>query len=220
MVITVAALLSFIALQLQPLQEKNILLEKKMSILKAMNIGTTKAEADEKYDKYIVSSYAVNNKGEKLESVDAFSINFKEELDKQEEERRYPVYIGQTEQNKKVFIFPLHGSGLWGPIFGYISLQSDMKTVYGVIFDHDDETPGLGSEINTDKFQEQFMGKKIVDESDSFVGIKVIKGGAAPTDNNAVDALSGATITSDGVEAMIYTCLVYYKPFIKKVNNE
>jgi Na+-transporting NADH:ubiquinone oxidoreductase subunit C len=220
MVIIVAAILSFIAIQLQPLQEKNILLEKKMSILKAMNIQTTKDEAEDKYDKYIVNSYTVNHQGEKTGNADAFGINFKEELDKQEEERRYPVYIGQTEKSKKVYIFPLHGKGLWGPVYGYISLKSDMKTVYGVIFDHDDETPGLGAEINTDEFQEQFQGKQIFDDAGVYVGIEIVKGGTAPDNSNAVDALSGATITSDGVEAMIYTCLGYYKPFIKKVNNE
>ncbi len=220
MVIIVAALLSFIAMHLQPLQDKNIRIERKLSILDAMNIESDKEEADEKFEKHIVNSYSVNSKGNKKQSIKAFEIKFEEELDKPAKERLYPVFIGQTVNDNKVFIFPLHGKGLWGPIFGYISLEDDLKTINGVVFDHDDETPGLGAEISTEEFQQQFNNKKIVDQNDQYTGVQVVKGGAMPDNVNAVDGLSGATITSDGVEAMIDTCLNYYKPFIKKVRNE
>ncbi|HNZ72745.1 MAG TPA: FMN-binding protein, partial [Prolixibacteraceae bacterium] len=88
-----------------------------------------------------------------------------------------------------------------------------MNTVYGAVFDHQGETPGLGAEIATKSFQQPFEGKQIFENSDQFVSIKVHKGGAKEGDIHGVDAISGGTITSKGLEAMLDSCLILYKPF-------
>ena len=113
---------------------------------------------------------------------------------------------------------PLEGKGLWGPIWGYLSLKEDLRTINGVNFDHKSETPGLGAEINTTAFESQFIGKQLF-RDDEFTGILVQKGGAAPGDMHAVDAISGGTITSKALEAMIYDCLKNYVDYLKKNIN-
>ena len=105
---------------------------------------------------------------------------------------------------------------MWGPIWGFIALESDMNTIHGASFGHKSETPGLGAEINTEAFQQQFVGKKILDASMNFVSVKVKKGGAAPDDLHGVDAVSGGTITSNGVTEMLHRTLGSYMPYFKE----
>ncbi|MBN2214956.1 MAG: NADH:ubiquinone reductase (Na(+)-transporting) subunit C [Bacteroidales bacterium] len=124
-----------------------------------------------------------------------------------------PVYICQKE-NKKYYVFALRGKGLWGPIWGYISLNDDFNTVYGAYFDHKTETPGLGAEINTSVFRQQFRNKTIYDKNNRFVSIEVLKGGASGSNPHGVDAISGGTITSKGVEKMLHDWLSRYNTFI------
>jgi Na+-transporting NADH:ubiquinone oxidoreductase subunit C len=131
--------------------------------------------------------------------------------------RQLPVYICEKE-GEKYYVFPLRGKGLWGPIWGYMALESDLNTVYGSVFDHKSETPGLGAEINEDWFQADFVGKKIFQDG-KFTSVEVAKGGAPEGDMHAVDAISGGTITSKGVEAMIYDCLSGYQAFIEQQRN-
>jgi Na+-transporting NADH:ubiquinone oxidoreductase subunit C len=113
---------------------------------------------------------------------------------------------------------PLEGKGLWGPIWGYMALNEDLRSIYGVTFDHKSETPGLGAEINTSWFEDMFKDKTLFD-GEEFKGILVQKGGANPNDNSAVDAISGGTITSKALEAMIYDCMVNYVDFLKNYSN-
>lgn len=213
MVVIVALLLSLAAMQLKPYQDKNIEVEKKQNILSSIGIKSTVDDAVELYSKYITDSYVVNNKGEKQEGVDAFTVELKKELGKPAQERLLPVYIGTLDNNSKAYVLPLRGKGLWGPIWGYISLQPDMNTVFGTVFDHQGETPGLGAEISTEWYQKFFIGKTLFQDSTQFVSIKVIKGGAKKDDPHAVDAISGGTITSKSLEAMLDSCLIQYKPF-------
>ncbi|HRW22050.1 MAG TPA: NADH:ubiquinone reductase (Na(+)-transporting) subunit C, partial [Bacteroidales bacterium] len=112
------------------------------------------------------------------------------------------------------YIIPLSGKGLWGPIWGYIALNEDMTTVFGATFSHKSETPGLGAEIETDWYQQKFSEKKIFDENGDFVSIKVVKGGAPPDNIHGVDAISGGTITSNGLEDMLFDCLKLYEPYL------
>ncbi len=118
-------------------------------------------------------------------------------------------------------IFPLRGKGLWGPIWGYISLESDFNTIYGASFDHKAETPGLGAEISTKVFQAQFVGKKIY-AGENLVSITVIKGSEVPKDGPeyGVDGISGGTITSKALQQMLFDCLSGYENFLnsKKQN--
>lgn len=222
MVIVIAILLSVAAISLAPYQDKNIRIEKMKNILTSVSIATETAETEHQFDQYITKQIVLNNKGEVVtDKIKAFDIDLKKELDKMKTgksaEQLFPLFICNKD-GKSFYIIPVRGKGLWGPIWGYISLESDMNTVYGVSFGHKGETPGLGAEIETEKFQQQFIGKKIFDDKGVFVSVKAIKGGASPTDLHGVDAISGATITSKGVTEMFHRTLSNYIPYFKKQN--
>ena len=114
---------------------------------------------------------------------------------------------------------PLQGAGLWDAIWGYVALEEDMKTIKGAVFDHKGETAGLGAEITQDWFQNRFVGEKIYDNDGVLVGINVSKTNNDPDgldkDDHEVDAISGATITGDGVTDMIIERLAHYTPYFK-----
>jgi len=213
MVVSVALLLSLAALQLKPFQDKNIEVEKKQNILSSVRINSTVKDAVDLYAKYITESFVLNNKGEKQEGIDAFAIDMKVEVGKPASERMLPVYVATLENGVKAYVMPLRGKGLWGPIWGYILLETDLNTIYGAIYDHQGETPGLGAEITLDWFEDPFRGKTIFKDSTEFVSVKVLKGGAPDDDPHAVDAISGGTITSKALEAMLDSCLVQYKTY-------
>ena len=213
MVVLVALLLSLAAMQLKPFQDKNIEVEKKQNILSSIRITSDTKNAVDLYAKYITESFVINNKGEKQDGVDAFTVDMKAETGKPASKRLLPVFVGSLDDQSKAYVVPLRGKGLWGPIWGYISLEPDFNKVYGTKFDHQGETPGLGAEIATDWFQEPFKGKTIFKDSGDFISIKVLKGGAPDNDPHAVDAISGGTITSKALEAMLDSCLVQYKTY-------
>jgi Na+-transporting NADH:ubiquinone oxidoreductase subunit C len=213
-VVIVAVLLSVISINLQPRQEKNIEIEKKTSILAALHIPSNQKTAEAKYEEYITNSYVINHKGDIVSDTGAFYINFEKQLHKPEEKMRLPVFTGKNNKSM-VYILPLFGKGLWGDIWGYIALKNDLNTIYGITFDHEKETPGLGSQITDHAFQQPFTGKKIFDPSGRFVSVKVDKKNVTPEAPHKVDAISGATITCDGVEEMIENCLKIYVPFLK-----
>jgi Na+-transporting NADH:ubiquinone oxidoreductase subunit C len=226
MVLIVAAILSVAAMLLKPFQERNVEIAKKLDILRSVGGATGVASASSKndyveaeYEKYILESYVINTEGIRVEGIDAFTVNLKEELNKPLEMRNLPVYVAQQEDGSRNFIIPLLGRGLWGPIRGYIALNEDFNTIFGAIFDHDKETPGLGAEINTDDFQDQFRGKQIFDENGEFVSIRVQKAGLPPFGNHSVDGISGGTITSVGVDLMLRDVLGSYKTYFKSQMN-
>jgi len=215
LVIVVAIAITLTSLTLKPKQLENIRIEKMQNILKAANINADKNNAKKLYEQYITECFAVNIKGEKINNINAFNIDLEKELKKNKVEQQLPVYVCTGKNSEKYYIIPIKGKGLWGPIWGYIGLCDDFNTIYGTFFDHQGETPGLGAEINTDKFQNNFKGKKIFDEKGEFTSVKVIKGGANPDDIHSVDAISGSTITSNGVSEMIKSCLSLYIEFFK-----
>ena len=217
MVILVALLLSAVSTTLKPMQEKNVKAEKMQNILSSINIESSRKDAAENYSKYIREAIIVNSKGNKVEG-DAFSIDLNVELRKELSQRQLPLYIAGV-GNETYYIIPVRGKGLWGPIWGYISLKSDLQTVYGANFDHKSETPGLGAEINTPVFQNQFKNKRIFDNNGKFTSIRAVKGGASPNDPHGVDAISGGTITSDGLSKMLYEGLKSYEPYFKKLKQ-
>jgi Na+-transporting NADH:ubiquinone oxidoreductase subunit C len=206
MVIAVATLLSLAATLLQPRQLKNLEIEKKKSMLESIGIPSTQETTESLYDKYITESFVLNSKGETIDGVNAFDVVLNVELKKPLEQQYLPVFKATPGDGEKVIIIPVEGKGLWGPVYGYISLRSDMNTIYGVTFDHKGETPGLGAEINTTPFESMFIGKKLY-ESDKFVSIGVLKGGAKKEDPHNVDAISGGTITSKGLEKCLRIAL-------------
>lgn len=222
MVIVVAALLSLASTALRPFQQKNIETEKRLDILRsvggAQEVSSARSKheyvADE-FNKYIVEQLVVNRQGERVEGVDPFTVNLKVEFAKPVAEQNLPVFVAQLDDGSRKYILPLLGRGLWGPIWGYISLKDDFNTIFGASFAHKSETPGLGAEIANLDFQEQFKGKEIFQDG-KFVSISVIKGGARPGDVHGVDAVSGGTITSQGLEDMIKDCLAGYQEFFVK----
>ncbi|MGM0504200.1 MAG: NADH:ubiquinone reductase (Na(+)-transporting) subunit C [Bacteroidota bacterium] len=221
MVVVVAAILSIAAMTLQPLQKKNVEINKKVNILTSINIESTANDAEDIFDKYIVESYVVDHRGNKKEEVDAFEVDMKKEMDKPLEERNLPVFISIKDNEEKQYIFPVYGKGLWGPVWGYISLEDNLSTVYGANFSHQGETPGLGAEISTEDFQDQFIGKEIFNEQGEFVSVSVKKGGTAnPQSKYEVDGISGGTITSEGVDEMLNDCLKSYIPYFENVKNQ
>lgn len=218
MVVIVATVLTFVSVGLAPRQNKNVELEKKANILRTINISSTPKNVEELYDKYIIESFTVNLNGEKTNHENAFDISLKEELRKDSENQNWPVYIAKGDDGSRKYIFTLDGKGLWGGIWGYISLNEDLNTVHGVNFDHASETPGLGAEISTDVFQSQFKDKKIFDDNGDFVSVQVLKRGTSGN-VHAVDAVSGGTITSNGVSNMLKNCLSAYLNYIEKIKN-
>lgn len=215
MVVVVAVFLSLAATLLQPAQEKNLEIAKKSSMLESIGIASTRQNTEELYSKYITQSFVVNVKGERVEGVDAFTVDLRAEQKKPLDQQNLPVFGALSENGDSLVILPLEGKGLWGPIWGYISLKSDMNTIHGVTFDHKGETPGLGAEINTPAFEGMFPGKTI-NEDGNFVSIAVVKGGARDDDPHAVDAISGGTITSKGLQKMLFEGLGKYKEFMSK----
>jgi Na+-transporting NADH:ubiquinone oxidoreductase subunit C len=231
MVISVAAVLSAIALLLQPMQDRNIRIEKMQDILLASNISATSSNAIELYEKHLVQELAVTLNGDihsiyangKFEKGDvrAFEINIRDMLKqiadlrsgRSQTEPLLPVFVLQAPDGTRKYVFPVRGRGLWGPVWGNIALRDDLITIAGARFDHKGETPGLGAEINTPSFQDQFVDKKIFDNQGNFVPVRVVKG--IGTGDHQVDAISGGTITSDGVSEMLESGLEIYLPFIK-----
>jgi len=215
MVILVAVSLTFVAVGLKPRQEDNIRIEKMQNILESVHIETTVKTAIDSYKKYISQTLTINNKGAEIAGVDAFSIDLSVELKKPAEQQQLPVFIATLDDGKKYTIVPVRGKGLWGPIWGYVAFMDDFNTMYGAVFDHKGETPGLGAEINTPMFELPFDGKQIFDANGKFVSIGVLKGGAKPDDIHNVDAISGGTITSKGLEYMLKDCLINYESYFK-----
>lgn len=213
LVVVVAALLSIVSLSLQPRQNENRQNEKRQNILSAIRISSTAENSADLFDRYIKEQFIINSKGDRIEGK-AFDVNIEQQYKQPAASRELPVFVADVDGNTK-YILPIYGAGLWGPIWGYISLNDDKDTVYGTFFDHQGETPGLGAEIVSQKFNEQFRNNKHIFSGNKLVGISVVKGGNA-TGANEVDAISGGTITSRGVETMIKNYLTYYEPFLNQ----
>jgi Na+-transporting NADH:ubiquinone oxidoreductase subunit C len=225
-VLVVATTLAIVSTALKPAQIKNIEIEKKQNILASVRVQSNRNDVEKLYDQYIVDSYTLNRKGEKVEGVDPFKIDMREELKRPPASRNLPAFVCKK-GDSTYLVIPVYGKGLWGPIWGYVSFQQEdsvkpgfphYNTIYGVMFDHKSETPGLGAEINQPSFQFPFRGKKVFDEKGKFVSVEVVKGGADPSSSHEVDAISGGTITSKGLQAMLDTCLVSYQDYFKMHN--
>ena len=206
MVIIVAFLLAFVSSVLKPIQQKNVELDKKKQVLAALNIFEKDAEAA--YATYVKADQLLAADG----SVAAENGGFAVENSAVNAEN-LPLYVCEVEGETK-YVLPLYGAGLWGPIWGYVALNADKETIYGVYFSHAGETPGLGAEItNRDKFQVPFIGKKALNANNEVV-ISVVKNGKVQNPDSEVDGISGGTITSQGVDAMLKSSIGLYKAFL------
>jgi len=223
MVVIVAVLLSVTSIGLGPIQAKNIRIEKMQNILGSVGVEADVANAEKLFDQYIKEQVVLNSNGEPVKNeVSAFDIDLKKELDKartgKADKQLFPLFVCNKE-GRLYYIIPVRGKGLWGPIWGFIALEEDKNTIYGASFGHKTETPGLGAEIETPLFQDRFIGKKILDESGNYVSVKVIKGSSSSDNLHGVDALSGATVTSDGVSEMLQRTLANYIAYLKKADK-
>ncbi len=224
LVVVVAAVLAVASIVLKPAQQKNVEVEKMQSILRSVQKAAAPESAknkkryiEDEYAKYITEAFIVNSIGEKL-GGDAFAVSLEEEMAKPVAERKLPVFVCTDDDGLKKYIIPVRGVGLWGPLWGYVALENDFSTVCGVVFDHKGETPGLGAEISTPQYQAQFVGKQIFDGA-TFTSIQVVKGGATQGKLHEVDAISGGTITSKGLEAMLSATLSSYLNFFKEAKQ-
>ena len=223
MVFVVATVLAFTSQSLKDLQSENVRKEKMQNILSTVGITTDRDGAEELFNKYIEDQLAIQNDGSIDASVDVFNnVKLSLELKKNPKDQDFPLYVANIE-SEKYYIIPIRGNGLWNAIYGYISIKEDLNTIKGVVFDHIGETAGLGAEITQDWFIERFVDEKLFDINNNLVGIKVSKTNNDPnnTDKNdhEVDAISGATITGDGVTDMIKERLEHYIPYFNTLRS-
>jgi len=223
LVIVVATLLAIASESLKPMQNANIDNEKRQNILSSVGVKVEAKEAADVYNELITETYVLGADGNVIESPkkQAFNIDVLGQYKDKgmpDSEKEFPLFVCQKD-GKRSYIIPMVGTGLWGPIWGYMAIASDGMTVEGVSFDHKSETPGLGAEINQGWFQAPFVGKTIFDEQGNFAPIKAVKGGAADDDMHGVDAISGGTITSNGLSLMIENTLKIYTSFLKGVQQ-
>jgi Na+-transporting NADH:ubiquinone oxidoreductase subunit C len=222
LVSVVGVVLAVTYIALKPMYDENVKREKMQNILAAMNIKVLRDEAPAEYERSIVGSLLVDHQGRPVEG-DAFNTDVLMQFKSirageiTPEEVVYPVYIGETPDGRTVYILPMVGTGLWGPVWGYVSVQDDGRTIYGSTFDHKGETPGLGAEIATRIFSDQFPGKTITTEDGEFRGITVYKGGSQTQDPHGVDGITGGTITSQGVDEMLKRTLAVYDRYLRTV---
>lgn len=224
MIVGIASILAYTSQTLKPMQDENVKNEKMQNILSTVGINVSREEAEKSYKKYIVEELALKIDGSINENINPFSdLNLAKELKKDYEDQHFPLYVAEI-NSEKYYIIELRGTGLWDAIWGYISLKSDFNTVNGVSFDHKGETAGLGAEITKDWFKESFKDEKIFNSNGELVGIKVLKGNNDPNnidkDDHEVDAISGSTITGDGVTDMIYERVSNYLPYLSLINDK
>jgi Na+-transporting NADH:ubiquinone oxidoreductase subunit C len=231
MVLIVGTLLAFVASSLKEKITENKRIEKQQNILYAMGVNendetsvefVSKAIVGEEFNKYITKQYVVTGT-EAIEDTKAYLIDIKKEAAAAKNPnytRRLPLFVGEKD-NKTFYIIPVRGKGLWDAIWGYVAIDNEL-IVQGVFFDHAGETPGLGSNIKERFFMDDFKGEHILDGS-TFKGITAAKGNADPKNLDKtdfeVDAIAGATITGDGISAMLKKDLQLYLPYLKTLKQ-
>jgi len=214
-VVIVAFLLAFVFQALKPMQDANVALDKKKQILNSLNIrDLSNEEADAKYKEVVIADEVIDEKGKVVEAgtQGGEKAGFKLES-KDYKAGKLALYICKVNGSRK-YVIPVYGMGLWGPISGYIALNEDKTTVYGAYFNHESETAGLGAEIKDNvAWQEKFQGKKVFTSGDDkTIALGVEKNVTDPA--TQVDAVTGATLTSNGVRDMLHEALGKYLTFL------
>lgn len=220
LVLLVGVVLSVVYQALRPMQVENINNDTKRQILAAARIVPTQGQSvADLFSGHIQTSYIVNINGEKTDAgTDAFNVNVAIESKKPADSRLLPVFECTTSDGLK-YIIPVYGAGLWGPIWGYIAFDANGDTIYGAYFAHQGETPGLGAEIEKPAFSDQFEGKDIFTSDGAFTSVAVVKTGKEPQGKAWVHAISGGTITSQGVQKMLFDSLEPYTAFLKNLQS-
>ncbi|BFP39817.1 Na(+)-translocating NADH-quinone reductase subunit C [Flavobacteriaceae bacterium GF1] len=231
MVMVVGSVLAFLASALRPRIDENERFEKQQNILYAMGINENTPDSgvnfiptdvvEGEFGKYIKEQYVLVN-GEMVADDQAFLVDMKKQLSSLKDggEARLPIFIGEKE-GKKSYILPMHGKGLWDAIWGFMAVDENM-VIQGVYFDHKAETAGLGANIKMRFFMDDFQGESLLNGG-SYEGVVVSKTNNDPLnqdkEDNAVDAIAGATITGNGVSAMIKETLKVYRPYLDNIRT-
>ncbi len=246
MVVIVGVALAVTSQSLKPLQQKNEATKKMMDILGAIQVDADRENAADLFGEYVSRRVAVNYEGTEVSSkqgdIDPYDKEDPFNIDVQKDYRsyvkkivkangkdpealskalmdspvNYPVFECEKD-GRTIYVCPMVGTGLWGPIWGYVALEADFTTIYGAKFDHKTETPGLGAEINTPDFQDKFEGQKLNIGNKTL--FSVLKGGA-PTNEHSVDGITGGTITSKGVDEMLNRTLPVYVRYLQSSNQQ
>lgn len=225
LIVVAAAILAIAAVGLKPFQQKNQEIEKKQQLLTSAGIENDVKNAEKLYDEHFVRELAINKKGEVVAvyekgqqtkgEVRPFKVELAKELAKGDA-AVFPVYECKNGE-KMVYVVPVYGAGLYGPIWGNIAIAEDLNTVEGALFDHSGETPGLGAEITNPNFQKQFIGKQIFENDE----VKLcVKKGKKDNEKFQADAVTGATNTSNGVSNMLKSSLSNYIEYFKTLKTK
>jgi len=210
MVIIAAFLLAFVASVLKSPQEANIANDKRGQILSSLNIRNVNDVTDE-YNKVILHDLILNANGQVIKEDGGFEVESKDITAKNPADKKLPLYVAKV-NNDTIYVVPLYGRGLWGGISGYLALKKDFDTVFGSYFTHESETAGLGARIVEEEFQEKFIGKKAFSDS-TFQKVALVLSKKIENPEHEVDAITGATLTSNGVSEMFQTSLLPYQKF-------
>lgn len=230
--LVLGGLLSLANQGLKPLQDRSVELDTKKKILSAVtDLGGKKGDQVLDLYKETIESIVVDINGEVVEKdekgapIIAENVDVAKNFKSKPEDRLYPVFKYHQPGNKEAvesYIFPVYGKGLWGPIWGFIALETDLNTIKGTSFDHKTETPGLGARITSSEVSERYHGKKLFDDSGNLISIRMLKAENNPAsmlDEHHVDGMSGATLTANGMNDMLKTYFEAYQKYILKVRN-
>lgn len=216
--VLVGATLAVAVTGLKPRQEQNALLANRRAILQTvMQVDRQTLERD--YQSY-VTERVFNADGNEIEDVAAADLSIKEEARKPGAEQRLPLYIFRGGDGVR-YVIPMQGAGLWGPIGAYLAMKEDLATISGVAFSHEKETPGLGAEIDTPEFEDRYKDKKIYGDDGTLEPVVVLRGAGNDTERrpHAVDGLTGATMTLNGVTQMFRQELTRYAKVFDKLRK-
>tara|TARA_B100001142_G_scaffold280788_1_gene292209 strand:+ start:16 stop:717 length:702 start_codon:yes stop_codon:yes gene_type:complete len=215
--IILGGFLSVAAGTLKEIQELNVENDSKKNILSSLGYEPDSNQlwtSDDitKLFQLNIEAYVLNSNGEKT-NIDPASVNTDTDYE------NFPIYIDKKDGVVNGYAIPISGKGLWSTLYGYFAIEPDGITAKGITFYAHKETPGLGGEVDKPWFQNNFVGKRFIDEGGDLVGIKVAKGKANPNSPYEVDGISGATITSKGLESFLVDDLEKYEPFFRKIRS-
>lgn len=206
MVIIVAFMLAFVASALKETQDANVANDTKGQILTALGYDKAAINVAEVYSEKVQDNLFVDGE------LKAYEGDFNTTYGSLIKNGELHVFTATTAQDEKAYVIPVVGRGLWGGLWGYIAVNETKDKVLGTYFYHESETAGLGARIGEKWFQDQFIGKPIFDENGN-VALTVVKAGAAQAENE-VDGVTGATLTVNGVSAMVKDGLTTYAKFL------
>ena len=223
MVVVVGSLLAFFANATKKMRDDNDKIKTKMDILTSMGVDVNRDNATKMFGDYIKKQYVIEGDIAKEDTL-AYKIDVKKEQEaaKAGKTQRLPLFVGEID-GKTIYIVPVRGNGLWDAIWGYVALNDDLKSINGVYFDHKGETPGLGANITESFFKDDFKGEMLFAADGTYKAVEISKSNGDPNNedktDNEVDAISGATITGNGVAVMLKKGIGLYLPYFETLKK-